>query len=260
MKDTIELTIESKYEFVELVGSVTKNVTEMVGFDDEASNWIELAIRESVINAIKHGNRLDADKPVDIKFTLGGSTLTVYVRDRGPGFDPLLIPDPLDPDREVTRSIWPAVYPRLLEQILAHRSTIVFANSRRLAERICSEINNLAGEEIAKAHHGSVAREQRLLTEEALKRGELRAVVATSSLELGIDMGTVDLVLQVESPTSVASGTTAWSTLSSTSELLRWFESRMWSPDWSAPPARPQTRMGMSRMSCDQPSEQSLDT
>ncbi|HEU4916715.1 MAG TPA: DEAD/DEAH box helicase [Acidimicrobiia bacterium] len=115
-------------------------------------------------------------------------------------------PDPLDPDRQTTRSIWPAVYPRLLEQILAHRSTIVFANSRRLAERICSEINNLAGEEIARAHHGSVAREQRIITEEALKRGELRAVVATSSLELGIDMGTVDLVLQVESPTSVASG------------------------------------------------------
>jgi ATP-dependent Lhr-like helicase len=115
-------------------------------------------------------------------------------------------PDPLDPDQQTTRSIWPAVYPRLLEQILAHRSTIVFANSRRLAERICSEINNLAGEEIARAHHGSVAREQRILTEEALKRGELRAVVATSSLELGIDMGTVDLVLQVEAPTSVASG------------------------------------------------------
>ncbi len=115
-------------------------------------------------------------------------------------------PDPLDPEQQTTRSIWPAVYPRLLEQILAHRSTIVFANSRRLAERICSEINNLAGEEIARAHHGSVAREQRIITEEALKRGELRAVVATSSLELGIDMGTVDLVLQVESPTSVSSG------------------------------------------------------
>jgi ATP-dependent Lhr-like helicase len=115
-------------------------------------------------------------------------------------------PDPLEPDRQTTRSIWPAVYPRLLEQIQTHRSTIVFANSRRLAERICSEINNLAGEEIARAHHGSVAREQRLLTEEALKRGELKAVVATSSLELGIDMGAVDLVLQVEAPTSVASG------------------------------------------------------
>jgi ATP-dependent Lhr-like helicase len=115
-------------------------------------------------------------------------------------------PDPLDPDQTVTRSIWPAVYPRLLEQIRAHRSTIVFANSRRLAERICSEINDLAGEEIARAHHGSVAREQRLEIEEALKRGDLKAVVATSSLELGIDMGAVDLVLQVEAPTSVASG------------------------------------------------------
>jgi len=116
------------------------------------------------------------------------------------------IPDPLDPARAPTRSIWPAVYPKLLEAIQAHNSTIVFANSRRLAERICAEVNNLAGEEIARAHHGSVAREHRLQIEDALKRGELKAVVATSSLELGIDMGAVDLVIQVEAPTSVASG------------------------------------------------------
>lgn len=115
-------------------------------------------------------------------------------------------PDPLDPDATTTRSIWPAVYPALLEQILEHNSTIVFANSRRLAERVCSELNRLAGEEIARAHHGSVAREQRLEIEGALKRGELKAVVATSSLELGIDMGAVDLVLQIEAPHSVASG------------------------------------------------------
>ncbi len=115
-------------------------------------------------------------------------------------------PDPLDPDRQTKRSIWPAIYPRLLDQIQRHKSTILFANSRRLAERICSEINNLAGEEIARAHHGSVAREQRLEIEEGLKKGELKAVVATSSLELGIDMGSVDLVLQVEAPNSVASG------------------------------------------------------
>ncbi|MGH8914998.1 MAG: DEAD/DEAH box helicase, partial [Acidimicrobiia bacterium] len=114
--------------------------------------------------------------------------------------------DPLDPDQTMTRSIWPTVYPRLVEEILAHRSTIVFANSRRLAERLCSEINNLAGDDIARAHHGSVAREQRLQIEESLKRGDLRAVVATSSLELGIDMGAVDLVIQVEAPTSVVSG------------------------------------------------------
>jgi serine/threonine-protein kinase RsbW len=98
MKDTIELTIESKYEFVELVGSVTKNITEMIGFDEDAANWIELAIRESVINAIKHGNKLVVEKHVDIKFTLDQSSLTVYVRDRGEGFNPLIIPDPLDPE------------------------------------------------------------------------------------------------------------------------------------------------------------------
>ena len=115
-------------------------------------------------------------------------------------------PDPLDPDRPTTQSVWPAIYPELLREIQEHNSTIVFANSRRLAERICAEINNLAGEEIARSHHGSVAREQRLEIEEALKRGALKAVVATSSLELGIDMGAVDLVLQVEAPTSVASG------------------------------------------------------
>ncbi len=115
-------------------------------------------------------------------------------------------PDPLDPEKTTTRSMWPAIYPRLLEEIERHTSTIVFANSRRLAERICAEINNLAGSEVARAHHGSVAREQRLQIEESLKRGELKAVVATSSLELGIDMGAVDLVIQVEAPTSVASG------------------------------------------------------
>jgi ATP-dependent Lhr-like helicase len=113
---------------------------------------------------------------------------------------------------EVRRSIWPAVHPRVLDLIRAHRSTIVFANSRRLAERLCSRLNDLAAEDdpdappLARAHHGSVAREQRLQIEEALKSGELRCVVATSSLELGIDMGTVDLVVQVESPKSVSSG------------------------------------------------------
>ncbi len=109
-------------------------------------------------------------------------------------------------DETKANSMWTAIYPRLLELILAHRSTIVFANSRRLAERVCSAVNGLAGEELARAHHGSVAREQRLGIESALKSGELRAVVATSSLELGIDMGAVDLVIQVEAPTSVASG------------------------------------------------------
>ncbi|HEY7563618.1 MAG TPA: helicase-related protein, partial [Acidimicrobiia bacterium] len=114
--------------------------------------------------------------------------------------------DPLDPQPPTRASIWPSVYPRILDLIQAHRSTIVFANSRRLAEKICAEVNTLAGTEIARAHHGSVSREQRVLIEEGLKSGSLRAVVATSSLELGIDMGAVDLVIQVEAPVSVASG------------------------------------------------------
>jgi ATP-dependent Lhr-like helicase len=104
------------------------------------------------------------------------------------------------------RSIWPSIHPRLLELIRAHRSTILFTNSRRLAERLAASLNELAGEELVRAHHGSVAREQRVLIEDALKAGQLPAIVATSSLELGIDMGAVDLVIQIETPPSVASG------------------------------------------------------
>jgi ATP-dependent helicase Lhr and Lhr-like helicase len=104
------------------------------------------------------------------------------------------------------RSIWPAVTPRLLELIRAHRSTIVFVNSRRLAERLSGQLNDLAGEDLVRAHHGSIAGEQRTAVEEMLKEGRLPAIIATSSLELGIDMGTVDLVVQVGSPLTVASG------------------------------------------------------
>jgi ATP-dependent Lhr-like helicase len=131
-----------------------------------------------------------------------------------------------DDDPVVRRSIWPHVEERVLDLIQAHRSTIVFANSRRLAERLCGRLNELASERafvaaggtpgevpddaedvvIARAHHGSVSRQERSDIEEALKAGRLPAVVATSSLELGIDMGAVDLVIQVESPPSVASG------------------------------------------------------
>ncbi|PYQ35076.1 MAG: DEAD/DEAH box helicase, partial [Acidobacteria bacterium] len=104
------------------------------------------------------------------------------------------------------RSIWPSIHPRLVELVRAHRSTMIFVNSRRLAERLASALNETAGEEIALAHHGSVAREKRVEIEDRLKRGELPAIVATSSLELGIDMGAVDLVVQIEAPPSVASG------------------------------------------------------
>ncbi|MDQ3645905.1 MAG: DEAD/DEAH box helicase [Actinomycetota bacterium] len=107
---------------------------------------------------------------------------------------------------EARNSVWPHVEERLLQLIREHRSTIVFANSRRLAERLSARLNRLAEEEITRAHHGSVSREQRLLIEEELKAGRLPAVIATSSLELGIDMAAVDLVVQVEAPDSVASG------------------------------------------------------
>ena len=136
-------------------------------------------------------------------------------------------------------SIWPHVEERVLDLIEQHKSTIVFVNSRRLAERLCARLNELAAEraqgidepglpaaavrtpaqlmaqagaatgaplEVARAHHGSVSRQERAEIEEALKAGRLPAVVATSSLELGIDMGAVDLVVQVEAPPSVASG------------------------------------------------------
>ncbi len=105
-----------------------------------------------------------------------------------------------------TQSIWPSIYPELLRLVGQHRSTIVFVNNRRLAERLALRLNELAEKEIARAHHGSLAREQRVEIEELLKRGEIPCLVATSSLELGIDMGAVDLVVQVESPKSVARG------------------------------------------------------
>jgi ATP-dependent helicase Lhr and Lhr-like helicase len=149
--------------------------------------------------------------------------------------------DPLEPMRappaesavgESTRnSIWPAIYPELLRLVREHRSTIVFVNNRRSAERVALRLNELAREgldgaaqgggllgvsveepapvalrEIARAHHGSLSREERTTVEEQLKAGQLPCLVATSSLELGIDMGAVDLVLQIESPKSVARG------------------------------------------------------
>ncbi len=104
------------------------------------------------------------------------------------------------------RSIWTSIHPRLVELVRSHRSTMVFVNNRRLSERLAAALNETAGEEIARAHHGSVAREERVQIEDALKSGRLPCIVATSSLELGLDLGAVDLVVQIEAPPSVASG------------------------------------------------------
>ncbi|MDR3637475.1 MAG: DEAD/DEAH box helicase, partial [Isosphaeraceae bacterium] len=108
-------------------------------------------------------------------------------------------------------TVWPAIEQRLLALIREHRSTIVFTNNRRVAERLTAHLNALTEDDerpdaLARAHHGSLSLEERRATEDLLKLGELPAVVATASLELGIDMGAVDLVCQVESPGSVARG------------------------------------------------------
>ncbi len=103
-------------------------------------------------------------------------------------------------------SIWNAIHPRLLEIIRERNSTILFVNARQSAERLAGALNDLAGEPIARAHHGSLAAAQRSVIEEQLKAGQIKALCATSTLELGIDMGAVDLVIQIESPPSVASG------------------------------------------------------
>src|ERR1035437_3137067 len=119
-----------------------------------------------------------------------------------------IVPPPGVPASQapVRPSIWSAIHPKLLELVRAHTSTLIFVNSRRLAERISGAVNELAGDTLVRAHHGSVAAGQRKEIEDRLKMGTLRGLVATSSLELGIDMGAIDLVVQIESPPSVSSG------------------------------------------------------
>ncbi|MFZ9629291.1 MAG: Lhr family helicase [Ilumatobacteraceae bacterium] len=163
--------------------------------------------RVTIVDAgIRKPMELEVVVPVDDMSTLG-QLLPPTLRS-GPATSAL------DPQRS---SIWPSIYPRILAQVLQHRSTIIFCNARRQAERLAARLNQLAEDEglvgddglprdLVKAHHGSLAREQRIAIEDELKRGELRAIVATSSLELGIDMGAVDLVVQVESPGAVSRG------------------------------------------------------
>jgi len=103
-------------------------------------------------------------------------------------------------------SVWPPIIDRLIEHIDEHGSTLIFANSRRVVERIAAEMNERIGYDLVQAHHGSVSKERRHQIEGDLKAGRLPAIVATSSMELGIDVGAIDLVCQVESPFSVASG------------------------------------------------------
>ncbi|MEV0111187.1 ATP-dependent helicase [Nocardia sp. NPDC050799] len=172
------------------------------------------------------------------RFLVGSTPITVVNPPAPKTFDLSVrvpVPDMTEPgESDQPGSLWPHVDEAIVELVLEHRSSIVFANSRRLAERLTArlneayagrlgesvdtahpppaqlgpstEVNHGAEPLLARAHHGSVSKEQRALIEDDLKSGRLRCVVATSSLELGIDMGAVDLVVQVEAPPSVASG------------------------------------------------------
>ena len=154
--------------------------------DTSATPNLELSVEVPVPDMEKIPTPVPRERP-------GGSILgELYAREVG------------TPPAE--RGIWPAIYPKLLETIRTNRATIVFVNSRGLCERLCQRLNELAGEELVLAHHGSVSQEKRAEIEEGLKRGSIRGIVATSSLELGIDMGAVDVVVLVESPGSVARG------------------------------------------------------
>src|SRR3546814_327387 len=99
---------------------------------------------------------------------------------------------------------WELVYTRLAQMVEQHRTTLVFVNTRRMAERAARHLAERLGKDVVAAHHGSLAKELRLDAEQRLKRGELRVLVATASLELGIDIGDVDLVCQLGSPRSIA--------------------------------------------------------
>ncbi|WP_405167920.1 ATP-dependent helicase [Nocardia sp. NBC_01499] len=172
------------------------------------------------------------------RFLVGNAPITIVSPPAPKTFDLSVrvpVADMTEPgESDQPGSIWPHVDEAIVDLVLEHRSSIVFANSRRLAERLTARLNETyaarlgepvatehkppaqlgastevihgAGPLLARAHHGSVSKEQRALIEDDLKSGRLRCVVATSSLELGIDMGAVDLVVQVEAPPSVASG------------------------------------------------------
>jgi ATP-dependent Lhr-like helicase len=171
-----------------------------------------------------------ARKELDLRIEVPVESMTEPHGPADASADPL---EPLTGGESTRASIWPAIYPELLRLVREHNSTIVFVNNRRSAERVALRLNELAAQgqndndddmaafggggsrggetgaavkDIARAHHGSLAREERTKVEELLKAGELPCLVATSSLELGIDMGAVDLVLQIESPKSVARG------------------------------------------------------
>jgi|CXWL01.1.fsa_nt_gi ATP-dependent Lhr-like helicase len=150
----------------------------------------------------RHVDIVDAGEPKRLDLTVA-----VAVEDMARPLPPAAeIPSGPTSQAPPRPSIWTAIHPQLLALVRAHRSTLIFVNSRRVAERLAGALNELAEETLVYAHHGSLARAQRVEIEDRLKSGRIRGLVATSSLELGIDMGAIDLVVQIEAPPSVASG------------------------------------------------------
>ncbi len=144
----------------------------------------------------------------EVAHLLGGATARdVAIIDTGHQRPRELIMEVPDSPLEAVMSaeVWQQVYDRLMRLVEAHRTTLVFVNTRRMAERVARQLSERLGEQAVTAHHGSMAKEHRLSAEQRLKRGELKALVATASLELGIDIGDVDLVCQLGSPRSIAS-------------------------------------------------------
>ncbi|MHB9146681.1 MAG: DEAD/DEAH box helicase [Symbiobacteriia bacterium] len=160
---------------------------------------IGLSATQRPLEEIAHflGGQDDAGKPRSVRILDAGLRKDLDLR----------VVSPVPDLRQLAGdSVWPAIHQQLLDLIDRHRSTLVFTNNRRQAERLAARLNELAGTELARTHHGSLAREQRERVEAQLKAGELRCLVATSSLELGIDVGSIDLVVQIESPKGVARG------------------------------------------------------
>ena len=237
----LALTLERLDQFVERNGGGT---VQRIGLSatqrplDTVSRFLVGPRRECEIVDAGRTKELDLEIQVPVEdMSEPGGSLDGPARPEGPDLSPERV-DPNFDGATNPRSIWPAIYPELLRLVREHTSTIIFVNSRRGAERLAKRLNELANEEetqelpptehgghspaaaesgaeyaagngsleVARAHHGSLAHEERAIVEELLKSGKLPCIVATSSLELGIDMGAVDLVIQVESPKSVTRG------------------------------------------------------
>jgi len=198
-----------------LGGASTKADAVKSGPDDGLAANVEGEVSEVLMEvALDHGAASDAAGPVYRPVTIvnAGARKLLDLRVEVPVEDMAKLGEieelPSGPASQGPKrtSIWQSIHPRLLEIIRERTSTLIFVNARRVAERLAGALNDLAGEPIARAHHGSLAATQRTEIEELLKAGKIKALVATSSLELGIDMGAIDLVIQIEAPPSVASG------------------------------------------------------